>query len=44
MSAITKWGKQLVQLGGGLRYYVEAPEHGPEWGMRLSVTLLWPKK
>jgi hypothetical protein len=44
MSAITKWGSQLLQLTGGLRYYAEAPENGPEWGIRLGVTLLYPKK
>jgi hypothetical protein len=44
MSAITKWGSQLLQLTGGLRYYVEAPANGPEWGIRLGVTLLFPKK
>jgi hypothetical protein len=44
MSAITKWGSQLLQLTGGLRYYAEAPENGPEWGIRLGVTLLFPKK
>jgi hypothetical protein len=44
MSAITKWGKQLLQLTSGLRYYAEAPVNGPEWGIRLGVTLLFPKK
>jgi hypothetical protein len=43
MAAITRWGKQLVQLGGGLRYYAEQPLNGPEWGVRITVTLLWPK-
>ncbi len=43
MSTVSKWGKQLVQLGGGLRYYIETPEGGPEWGVRLSLTYLWPK-
>jgi hypothetical protein len=44
MSAITKWGKQLLQLTSGLRYYAVAPVDGPEWGIRLGVTLLYPKK
>jgi hypothetical protein len=35
MSTVSRWGKQLVQLGGGLRYYLEAPKDGPEWGVRL---------
>jgi len=44
MAGITKMGTQLLQLGGGLRYYAEAPVNGPEWGIRLFVTLLYPKK
>lgn len=41
---------QLVMLGGspvqfqvGGRYYAEAPDNGPEWGLRFTVTLLWPR-
>ena len=44
MTTITKWGKQVMQLGIGGRYYVEAPDNGPEWGIRMTVTLLFPKK
>jgi hypothetical protein len=44
MAGITKMGTQLIQLFSGLRYYAEAPENGPEWGIRLGVTLLYPKK
>lgn len=40
---ITRLGKQLLQVGGGVRYYAEQPQNGPEWGVRLQVTLLWPK-
>jgi hypothetical protein len=29
-----------IQLGG--RYYAEAPEGGPNWGVRLTFTLLFP--
>ena len=29
------------QLGG--RYYAEAPEQGPEWGLRFAIILLFPK-
>jgi hypothetical protein len=43
LTTVSKWGSQLVQVGGGLRYYLEAPEGGPEWGVRLSLTYLWPK-
>ena len=36
-------GKQIVSIGAGARYYVQAPDNGPEWGLRLVFTLLFPK-
>ena len=36
-------GKQVVSIGAGARYYVEAPGDGPEWGLRVVFTLLFPK-
>jgi hypothetical protein len=36
-------GKQPVQFQIGGRYYAEAAEYGPKWGLRASVTLLFPK-
>ena len=39
-----RFGNQLVQIGGGIRYWVTTPDAGPEdWGFRLQVTLLYPK-
>jgi len=32
-----------VQFQAGVRYYVDAPSNGPEWGLRLAVTLLFPR-
>ena len=33
-----------VQVGGGIRYWADAPTSGPGgWGFRLQVTLLYPK-
>ena len=43
-SKVSKIGKQLVSYQGGIRYYFEAPEGGPEWGLRLTFTLLYPKR
>lgn len=43
-SKVSKIGKQLVSYQGGVRYYVEAPDGGPEWGLRFTLTLLYPKK
>jgi hypothetical protein len=41
---LTHMGKQPVSIGGGLRYYAAAPRDGPNWGVRLIFTLLYPKK
>lgn len=43
-SKVTRIGKQLVSFQGGVRYYVEKPQSGPNWGLRFTVTLLYPKK
>ena len=43
ISKITKLGGQLVSIGGGVRYYLEKPSGGPDWGLRFSVTLLYPR-
>ena len=41
---LLRFGNQLVQIGGGLRYWVTAPDSGPEdWGLRLTFVLLFPK-
>lgn len=36
-------GDQLLQWNAGARYYAEAPDTVPDWGLRLVVTLLFPK-
>jgi len=43
--------KQVVKIGGapvqfefGGRYYAEGPSGGPEWGLRATVTFLFPTK
>ena len=41
---LLRFGDQLVQIGGGLRYWVTAPDSGAEdWGLRLTFVLLFPK-
>jgi hypothetical protein len=42
---------QLVKIGGkpvqfqiGYRYYAERPGGGPDWGLRFTITFLFPKK
>ena len=43
-SKVARWGNQLVSIGGGVRGYLESPDGGPDWGLRFSITLLYPKK
>ncbi len=38
-----KIGKMPAQWQLGARYYAEAPDNGPEWGLRASLTLIIPK-
>lgn len=41
---LLKVGDQLFQIGGGFRYWAQAPEAGPDdWGFRLQLTFLFPK-
>ena len=42
VSQILKIGKQPISIQLGGRYYAEAPSGGPDWGMRLNFTLLFP--
>jgi hypothetical protein len=43
VSQVMKLGTQLVSISGGVRYYFETPPGGPQWGLRLVFTLLYPK-
>jgi len=43
VSQLVKLGNQPVSFQIGYRYYAEAPETGPDWGLRFAVTLLFPK-
>lgn len=43
VSQLLKIGDQPIQLSAGVRYYVEKPDGGPDWGARLAVTWLFPK-
>jgi len=41
---VVKVGGQLLSVGGGVRYWATGPESGPHgWGLRLVVTMLFPK-
>jgi len=41
---LLKLGKMPFQFQLGGRYYMEGPSGNPEWGIRATVTLLFPKK
>jgi hypothetical protein len=41
---VTKFGKQLVQLGGGPKVFYGNNPFNPDWGIRVNVILLFPKK
>jgi hypothetical protein len=43
VSQVLKLGTQLVSIAGGVRGYAVSPTNGPDWGVRLTVTLLYPK-
>jgi hypothetical protein len=44
VNQLLKVGTQPIQLGGGVRYWAESPDNGPEgWGFRFQLTFLFPK-
>lgn len=43
ISQLVKIGKAPVSIYGGVRWYVERAQQGPDWGARLGFTLLLPK-
>jgi len=43
VSQLMKFGKQPVSFAFGYRNYVDAPTGGPDWGLRFTVTFLFPK-
>jgi hypothetical protein len=44
VTKVTKWGDQVISYGGGVRYWADSTNGGPEgWGVRLIFTLVYPK-
>jgi hypothetical protein len=44
VTQVLRLGDQLVQVGVLARYWAESPPQGPHgWGLRLNVTLLFPR-
>jgi len=42
-SQVLKIGELPISFGLGYRNYLEAPDGGPDWGLRFIVTFLFPK-
>ena len=40
---LVKIGTQPIAFQVGYRYYVNKPDGGPDWGLRFTVTFLFPK-
>lgn len=44
VTKVQTWGSQLVSIGGGVRYWLDSPDTGPEgFGARLLLTFLFPR-
>ena len=43
VTQLLKFGKQPVSIQLGYRYYAEGSNSDPDWGLRFSVTYLFPK-
>jgi hypothetical protein len=43
LQQLIKIGKLPIAFQVGYRYYVEKPNGGPDWGLRFTVTFLFPK-
>jgi len=42
VAQLFKIGDQPMQAFAGVRYYAEKPKDGPEWGLRVGLTFLFP--
>jgi len=44
VAKVTRFGGQMVSLAGGVGYWVDSPDSGPEgWRVRLQMILLFPR-
>jgi len=43
LSQVLRIGRQPISLQIGGRYYIESPSGGAEWGIRFTLTFLFPK-
>jgi len=43
VSQLIRVGRMPLNFQVGARYYAEKPEKGPEWGLRATVTFVFPE-
>jgi hypothetical protein len=43
VTQMLKVGRLPLTCQAGYRYYLDAPDGGPDWGLRFTLTLLFPK-
>jgi hypothetical protein len=44
VAQLLRLGGQTLQLGGGLRYWLDGPDAGPEgWAVRVNVVFVYPR-
>jgi hypothetical protein len=43
-SRVFSIGKQPISFQLGGRYYAETPENGPDWGIRSTITFVFPTR
>ena len=41
---VLKIGGKPIAFQAGYRYYINKPDGGPDWGLRFTITFLFPKK
>jgi hypothetical protein len=44
LSQVLPIGGRLVSLQGGVAWYAKAPEGAPDWGLRFTLTFLFPRR
>ncbi|HVR96841.1 MAG TPA: transporter [Thermoanaerobaculia bacterium] len=42
-SKVVRLGSQRASVFGGARVFLDAPDGGPDWGLRMGLTLIYPK-
>lgn len=43
VTQLIKIGRLPVQIGLQVRYYAETPDGGPDWGLRIPITFVFPQ-